>query len=312
MEAVLCTRYGPPEVLELREVDKPAPREDELLIRMSATAVTASDCIVRGFKLSRWSPLGFMMGLAVGFTAPRQPILGMIVSGEVESVGSKVTRLRPGDAVYGSTVYSATRIRFGAYADYVTLPEKSLITRKPANLSFEEAAAIPYGYGLAIAYLKKGAFETREKILVYGASGAIGTTAVQLAKASGAEVTGVCSTRNLAFVRDLGADHLIDYTTTDQPPAGARYDLVLDAVGEAKSSRLKENCRQALSDGGLYVSVDQGGPNNTLDELELMNELVEAGKLRPLIDRTYKLGEMVEAHRYVDQGHKRGNVVVTI
>jgi len=312
MKAVICTKYGPPEVLQLREVEEPTPKDDEVLVKIHATAVTASDCIIRGFKLPRWQPIGFMMGVVVGFTAPRKPILGMVLAGEVETVGQEVGRFKAGDQVYGSTVKSSSEIRFGAYAQYISLPEDSLIALKPPNLTYEEAAAIPYGFGLAISYLKKGDIQSRQKVLIYGASGAIGTTAVQLAKAYGAEVTGICSTRNLDFVRSLGADNVIDYTKEDAPPRGESYDLVLDAVGTSKSSKLKEECQKALTPNGKYISVDDGSPKNSIEELSFLNELVEAGQLKAVIDCSYPLEKIVEAHSYVDQGHKKGNVVITV
>jgi len=312
MKAIVCTKYGPPEVLQLQEVEKPTPKDNEVRVKVYATAVTASDCIVRGFKLPRWHPMGLMMGLVVGFTAPRKPILGMVLAGEVESVGQDVSRFKVGDHVYGSTVKSSTDIRFGAYAQYITLPEDSLIAIKPPNLTFGEAAAIPYGFGLAISYLKKGNIQSKQKVLIYGASGAIGTTAVQLANAFGAEVTGVCSRRNLDFVKSLGAGTVIDYTKEDTLPGGERYDLVLDAVGKSKSSKLKDQCQKALTPDGKYISVDDGSPKNSIEELSLLNELVESGKLKAVIDRSYPLEEIVEAHKYVDQGHKKGNVVITV
>lgn len=312
MKAIVCTKYGPPEVLQLQEVEKAAPKANEVLVKIYATAVTASDCIVRGFKLPRWHPIGLMMGLFVGFTAPRNPILGMVLAGEIESIGQDVSRFKVGDQVYGSTVHSATDIKFGAYAQYVALREASLISKKPPNISYEEAAAIPYGFGLANFYLNKGDIQAGQKVLIYGASGAIGTTAVQLAKAYGAEVTGVCSTRNLEFVKSLGAGAVIDYTKEESLPAGERYDLVLDAVGKSKSSKLKEACQQALTPDGKTISVDDGSPKNTIAELSFRDELVEAGKLKAVIDRSYPLEEMVAAHRYVDEGHKKGNVVITV
>ena len=312
MKAIVCTKYGPPDVLQLKEVEKPTPKDNEVLVKIQATAVTASDCIVRGFKLPRWHPLGFMMGVMIGFTAPRNPILGMIVAGEVESVGQDVSRFKVGDQVYGDTVKSSTDIRLGTYAQYIALPEDSMIVKKPSNITYEEAAAIPYGFGLANSYLKKGDLQSGQNVLIYGASGSIGTTAVQLAKAVGAEVTGVCSTRNVDFVKSLGAAEVLDYTKADAPPAGERYHLVLDAVGKSKSSKLKEACQKALTPDGKYISVDDGSPNYSLEEMVLLNELVEAGKLQAIIDRTYPLEEMVEAHRYVDQGHKKGNVVITV
>jgi len=312
MKAVICTKYGPPEVLQLQEVEKPTPKHDEVLVKIHATSVTTSDCIIRGFKLPRWTPIGFMMGLVVGFTAPRKPILGMELAGELETVGQDVGRFKVGDQVYGSTFGPAGEIRFGAYAQYVSLPEDSLIAIKPPNLTYEEAAAIPYGFGMAMSYLKKGDIQSRRKVLIYGASGAIGTSAVQLAKAYGAEVTGVCSARNLDLVRSLGASNVIDYTKQDAPPEGERYDLVLDAVGKSKSSKLKDQCRKALTPEGQYVSVDDGSPKYSTEDLSFRNELVEADKLKAIVDCSYPLEEIVEAHSYVDQGHKRGNVVITV
>jgi NADPH:quinone reductase-like Zn-dependent oxidoreductase len=312
MKAIVCTKYGPPEVLQIQEVEKPAPKDDEVCIKILATAVTASDCIVRGFKLSRWRPLGLMMGLVVGFTKPRQPILGMVLAGNVESAGKAVTRFTAGDQVYGSTLSPTNQIRFGAYAEYVCLPESCLITRKPPNISYNEAAAIPYGAGLALYCLKKGKIQRGQNVLIYGASGAIGTAAVQLAKSFGTDVTGVCSTTNLELVKSLGADAVIDYTTTDAPDSGARYDLILDAVGRSKSSTFKEQCQNALAPQGRYISIDGVSPKNSLDELDIFNELIAAGQMKAVIDRCYPLEQIVEAHRYVDRGHKKGNVVITV
>ena len=314
MKAVVCTKYGPPEVLLLREVDKPIPNVGEVCIKIFATAVTASDCIVRGFKFSRWHPMGILMGAVVGFRAPRKPILGMVMAGEVESVGPNARRFNVGDEVFGSTLSPGNNIsvRFGAYAQYVCLPEESLIERKPAMLTHEEAAAIPYGYGLATYFVKKGEVRPGQKVLIYGASGAIGTVAVQLARHYGAEVTAVCSSENFEMVQSLGADKVLDYRTVDSPPKGELYDFVLDAVGKNKDSKLKAACREALTPGGVYESVDNGSPSNDLEELELLNQLIEAGAIRAVVDRSYPLEEIVEAHKYVDMGHKKGNVVITV
>jgi len=312
MKAIICTRYGPPEVLQLREVAKPEPKSDEVLIRIHATAVTASDCIVRGFMLPWWQPMGFMMGLMVGFKAPRQPILGMILAGQVEEAGQSVRRFRKGDQVYGTTVRSGSQIRFGTYAEYICLPEDSVIAEKPADLSAEAAAALPYGGGLAIYFLRKGGVQSGQNVLVYGASGAIGTMAVQLAKAFGAQVTGVCSTNNMDLVTSLGADRVIDYTQEGSADQLERYDLVMDAVGKSKSSALKVRCQGALTPNGRFISVDDGRPVNDVNDLALFNELVAAGKVMAVIDRVYPLEQMAEAHRYVDMGHKRGNVVITV
>ena len=318
MKAVVCTGYGPPEVLQVREVEKPAPRDNEVLVRIHATAVTASDCIVRGFKLPLWHPIGFLMGLVVGFSKPRNPILGLVLAGEIEAVGGNVTRFAQGDQVY-----AFTGTRFGCYAEYVCLPETSgrvlppaigsVITLKPSTMTYEEAAAVPYGCMLASHYLRRGNIQRGQKALIYGASGAIGTTAVQLAKHHyGAEVTGVCGTGNLEFVKSLGADQVIDYTKEDSLSEDTQYDFVLDAVGKKKDSKLKQACRTALTPTGKYMSVDDGTPKPHLEDLVLLRELIEAGHFKAIIDRCYPLEEMVEAHRYVDAGHKKGNVVIQI
>ena len=311
MKAIVCSKYGPPEVLQLKEVEKPAPKKNEVCIKIFATTVTASDCIVRGFKLPAWHPMGLAMGLAIGFGRPRQPILGMMFAGEVDSVGKDVTTFKTGDQVFGST-FTASQIRFGAYAEYICLPETSLITLKPADVTYEEAAAIPYGGGLALFFLKKGNIQSGQKVLIYGASGAIGTSAVQLARYFGAKVTGVCSTTNLELVKSLGADAVIDYTKDDLANSGELYDLILDAVGKRKSSAFKIQCQKALTPNGKYISVDDGSPKTSIEDLNLLKGLVEAGKIKPVIDRRFPLEQMVEAHRYVDKGHKRGNVVITM
>lgn len=314
MKAIVCTKYGPPEVLQVQEVEKPSPKPNEVSIKIMATAVTASDCIVRSFDLPIWQPMGLMMGLAVGFTKPRSRILGMVIAGEVESVGKDVKRFKAGDRVYGYTVRPSLPMRFGAYAEYICLSENSVIAPMPSNLTYEEAAAIPYGGLIALHYLKKGNIQSGQKILIYGASGAIGTCAVQLAKHFGTEVAGVCSTTNLELVRSLGADKVIDYTQEDFTNQGERYDFILDAVGKKKSRQFasKSHCQKALSPHGKYLSVDDGAPKMQLEELLLLKELIEAGKLRPVIDRCYPLEQMVEAHRYVDTGHKKGNVIITV
>jgi len=253
------------------------------------------------------------MGLVVGFGKPRNPILGMVLAGEVESIGREVRRFRSGDPVFAFTVKSSIQMRFGTYAEYICLPEESMMAVKPANLPFEEAAAVPYGGLLALHFLKKGNIRRGQKVLIYGASGAIGTAAVQLAKHHfGAVVTGVCSTTNLALVKSLGANYVIDYTKENMTSSGEQYDFVLDAVGKRKSSNLKGQCKTALTPKGKYISVDDGNPAPRLEDLLILKELAEAGKLKPVIDRCYPLEQIVEAHRYVDTGHKRGNVVITV
>lgn len=307
MKAIICTKYGPPEALQLQEVEKPTPKKNEVCVKIFATAVTASDCIVRGFKIPIWHPIGLMMGLALGFTKPRNPIIGMVLAGEIESVGKGVKRFKRGDQVYGMT-----GLRFGTYAEYKCLSEKECLVKKPSNISYEEAAAVTYGGLLAGHFLKKGNIQSRQKVLAYGASGAIGTTAVQIAKHFGAEVTGVCSTTNLELVKSLGADTVIDYTKEDLISRGELYDFIFDAVGKNKSSKLKLQCKKVLTKNGKYISVDDGMPKSLTEYLVLLNELMEAGRFKAVIDRCYPLDKIVEAHRYVDKGHKKGNVVIIV
>ncbi len=309
MKAAICTQYGSPEVLQIRDVPKPTPTHYQVLVKIHATDVNASDCIVRGFKLSRWSPMGIMMGAIIGFRGPRNPILGMIFAGEIEAVGEGVKRYKPGDAVFGTTIKSG--MNFGTYAEYKCLSQDSIMALKPASVSYEEAAAVPYGAGMALYFLKKGGLQRGQKILIYGASGAIGTAAVQLARYHiGADVTGVCSTKNLDLVLSLGANRVIDYTQEDATTLGEHYDLIFDAVGHRKNSTFKEQCQQSLT--GRYISVDGGNPQHTLDDIRLFADLLERGKFKAIIDRCYPLDDIVEAHRYVDAGHKRGNVIITI
>ncbi len=307
MKAIACTRYGPPEVLEVREVEKPTPGKNQICVKSFATAVTASDCRVRAFRFPLWNPMILMFRLIIGITRPRRPIIGLVLAGEVESVGTNVTRFKPGDQVYGMTGAG-----FGAYAEYICLSEKACLVKKPSHMSFQEAAAVAYGGLLAGHCLDKADIRSRKKVLIYGASGAIGTAAVQLARHFGADVTGVCSTANLDLVKSLGAETVLDYTADDLTGRQERYDLVLDAVGEDKSSELKRQCRNALSETGQYLSVDDSLLKSRAEFLTLINTLMESGQFRAVIDRSYPLDQIVEAHRYVDKGHKKGNVVITI
>lgn len=306
MKAIICTNYGPPEVLRLMEVDKPVPKANEVLIKISSTSVTASDCIIRGFTLpaSMWLPAR----LALGIRRPRKPILGLVLAGEIEMAGDNVKHFKKGDKIYAHTF-----MRFGTYAEYACLPESSAIALMPANTTFEEAAAIPFGGTLALYYLKKGNIQRGQKVLVYGASGAVGTSAIQLAKYFGAEVSGVCSTVNLELVRSLGADLVIDYTKEDFTMHEKKYDLIFDAVGKKKSSHVQ--FKNALSRTGKFISVDDGNPGERAvckENLITLKELTEAGSIKPVIDKVYPMEQIVEAHRYVDKGHKKGNVIITI
>ena len=289
----------------MEELATPVPRKNEVRIRILATAVTSSDCYVRGLNLSPVYKL--MARLALGWNAPRQPVLGMVLSGEVDSVGPDASSFEVGERVFGFD-----QKRFGTYAQFVCWPEDGLLVTRPANLTDVEAAAIPYGGLLALAYLRRAGVGAGQRVLIYGASGAVGTSAVQLARHFGAEVTGVCSTANLDLVASLGATAVIDYTAEDFTDGAERYDLVLDTVGKRKSAAALRRCRQVLAPGGACVSVDDGRPNLRREDLELLVELATKGEIRPVIDRTYALDDIVEAHTYVDNGHKRGNVVVTM
>jgi len=305
MKAVVCTGYGPPEVLQIRTVPEPRPRKNEVCIRLVATSVTASDSIVRGLKLRGRYRL--FMRLAFGWRAPRKGIIGMIASGRIESVGRNVKSFKEGDAVFGMDGFRA-----GTYAEKVCWPETTQLALKPANLNFEEAAALPYGGLLASFFMRKLKVGAGRRVLVFGASGAIGTSAVQLAKHVGAEVTGVCSTGNLELVRSLGADAVIDYTKQDFTQSGERYDVIFDAVGKRKSARAMANSAASLVPGGVAMSVDDSFPRTKTADLLALKQLAESGELRPVIDRVYPLDDIAEAHRYVDLGHKKGNVIITV
>ncbi|NNE63004.1 MAG: NAD(P)-dependent alcohol dehydrogenase [Gammaproteobacteria bacterium] len=316
MKAVVCTSYGPPEVLQLVEVEKPIPKKDQVLIKVKATAVTASDCIIRSFKMPgavRFPQKQFMelmMRVFIGFTKPRNP-LGLVLSGEIVSVGTNIKRFNKGDQVYGWTGFA-----MGAYTEFVCMSEedsnRGCLAIKPSNMSYQEAAALSYGAVLASHFLNSDNTFNGRMLLIYGASGAIGTIAVQLAKCHGAQVTAVCSSENIELVRSLGADRVIDYTKKDSAKLLEIYDLVLDAVGKNKTSELKVQCEKALTADGRYVSVDDSNVPLRSEYLDQVREFVEAGDLQVIIDRCYTLEEIVEAHTYVDQGHKKGNVVITL
>jgi NADPH:quinone reductase-like Zn-dependent oxidoreductase len=311
MKAVVCEKYGPPEVLKLKEVKKLVPNDNEVCIKNFATAVTGSDVLIRGVDMPLI--LSLIFRLMIGFTKPRKPILGLVFAGEIESMGKNVKRFKIGDQVYGFTGFS-----FGAYAEYICISEKEskrgCLAIKASSMSYEDAAAVAYGGVLAPYFLKKGNIQSSQKVLIYGASGAIGTTAVQLTKNLGAEVTGVCSTKNIELVKSLGADNVIDYTKEDFERRGEQYDFILDAVpnGKIDRKRLKTRCKKALTTNGIYASIDDGSPKLKSEYLVQLNELIEAGHFKVVIDKTYPLEKIVEAHRYVDSGHKRGNVVITV
>jgi alcohol dehydrogenase len=305
MKAAILTGWGPPEVLHVTQVERPTPRKGEVRIRIVATAVTASDCMARGLKFPRRYRV--LARLLLGYSAPRRPIFGMVLAGEIESVGRNVTTFQPGDQVFGLSQWKA-----GCYAEYVCWSAGGMLALRPANLNYEEAAALPYGGMLALHLLRRAPIQPGQRVLVYGASGAIGTATVQLAKHLGARVTGVCSTKNLALVESLGADLVVDYTREDFTSRDERYDFILDAVGKRKSAKAMLCAGNALAPGGKSISIDDKGTWLRASDLLLLKRLAESGELKPVIDRSYPLEEIVEAHRYVDAGHKRGNVIVTV
>ncbi|MEW5849248.1 MAG: NAD(P)-dependent alcohol dehydrogenase [Myxococcota bacterium] len=322
MKAIVYERYGAPDVLELKEVAKPAPRDNEVLIRVRATTVTAGDWRARSLQLpAGFGPLG---RLVFGFTRPRQPVLGTELAGEVEAVGRDVRAFRVGDHVFA---YAGAGM--GCHAEYKCMPEDAAVARKPANLTWEEAAAMSFGGTTALSFFRRARLQRGERVLIVGASGGVGTAAVQLARHFGAEVTGVCSTANVELVRSLGANRVMDYTKEDFLANGGTYDVIVDTTGTAPFSR----SQHALGDGGRLLLVLAGlgellqapwvsltsnkkviaGPAaGSAEELRFLAALAEAGEFKPVIDRRYPFEQMADAHRHVDTGHKRGNVIVTL
>jgi NADPH:quinone reductase-like Zn-dependent oxidoreductase len=302
MKAIVATQYGGPEVLQLKEIEKPTPKDNEILIKVHATTVTAADFRMRSFTVPAavWIPAR----LALGITKPRQPIFGSELAGVVEAVGKNVTRFKVGDQVFASTLTE----NFGGYAEYKCLPEKAMMAIKPGNISFEEAAALPIGATTALRMLRKGNIQRGQKVLIYGASGSVGTYAVQLAKYFGADVTGVCSMSNIEMVKSLGADHVIDYTKDDFSSIEERYDVIFDTLAKFPQSQYSK----VLKPNGTYVSMAKLSTKESMDNLIFIKELVEKGEIKAFIDRCYRLEDMVEAHRYVDAGHKKGNVVIAV
>ena len=330
MKAIVYTEYGSPDVLHLKEVEKPAPKDNEILLRIHATTVNFGDMLARNFNAV--SPRQFNMPvlfwlparLAFGLRKPRKHILGSEFAGEIEAVGAAVTRFKKGDQVFGYVGEG-----MGAYAEYRCMPEDGCVAIKPANLSYAEAAVIPYGSIMALSLLRKAKIQPGQKVLINGASGGIGSAAVQLARYFGAEVTGVCGTPRLEFVKTLGADHVIDYTKEDFTQSGETYNLIFDILGKSSFSRCKKSLKSKgiqlfasfkmkqlfqmlwtslIGDKKVICAIAPG----SLADLISVKELVEAGKITAIIDRCYPLEQAAEAHRYVEQGHKQGRVVITV
>jgi NADPH:quinone reductase-like Zn-dependent oxidoreductase len=321
VKAMVCTAYGSADVLQLQEVEKPTPEHNQVLIKVLATTVNIGDCRVRSFD----APLPFWIPyrITTGLMRPKNPILGAVVAGEVEAVGEDVKRFRKGDQVYGMDIDGR-----GAHAEYMCRSEEGALAQKPANMTYEEAAAVPHGTLTALTFLReKGKVQSGQRVLINGASGAVGTAAVQLAKHFGAEVTGVCGTTNLEMVKSLGADRVVDYTREDFE-SGETYDIIFDAVGKSSFSR----CKNSLEPKGIYLATDPTlgvvlsmlwtligskkaiwalGPERAQD-LEYLTELIEAGEIKAVIDRRYPLEQTAEAHRYVEKGHTKGNVVIAV
>ncbi|MBH0228868.1 NAD(P)-dependent alcohol dehydrogenase [Halobacillus yeomjeoni] len=321
MRGIICEKYGAPEVLELVEMDKPELKEDELLIKVQAITVSSGDSrIRRGTKQSL--PLWPVSKMVIGLRKPRKKILGMDFSGVIEAVGKEVTKFKAGDEVYGFCGK-------GTYREYITVKESGSVAHRPESINFEEAAAVPFGAMSALDFLRKGAISEGKKILVYGASGSVGTYAIQLAKYYGAEVTGVCSSVNVELVKSLGADAVIDYKEEDFTNNGKTYDIIFDTLGKTSFKQ----CRHSLKEHGNYVvavfdfpeilqmfwtskvgdkKVIGGIAGEKKEDLEFLRGLIEEGKIKAVIDRKYPLEQIREAHLYVDQGHKKGNVVITM
>jgi NADPH:quinone reductase-like Zn-dependent oxidoreductase len=307
MKAVVYEKYGPPEVLHIKDVEKPIPKDNEVLIKNYATTVHIGDTRMRGFRVPKlhWLPMRMFLGI----TKPKRKILGMEVSGIIESVGKDVKEFKKGDEVFSLTGFGG-----GGYAEYLSVRAldgnevKGMVVHKPLNLTFEQAAAVPAGALTALLHMQKVNIQKGKKILIYGASGSVGTYAVQIAKYYGGEVTGVCSTSNLELVKSIGADKVIDYTKEDFTKSGEVYDIVFDAVYKISKSQ----CKNILKENGIFDSSHAKIPQPKEKDLIFLKELIEKNKLKPVIDKTYTIDQIVEAHRYVDKGHKKGHVIIKI
>ena len=317
MKAIEVTKYGAPEFLQMTEVEKPSPKENEVLIKIHASAVSSGDA-----RMRRADP--FIIRFIFGFKRPRKPVLGVVVAGEIEAIGKEVTNYKIGDQVFGSS-----GMKFGAHAEYVSVPEDAVLALKPVNMTFEEAASIPFGATASMHFLRIANIQPGQKVLIYGASGALGTMAVQLAKNYGAELTAVCSTANVELMKSLGADHVIDYTREDFTQNGEKYDVVFDTIGKVPLKQalnsLNEKGYLLLASAGigtmiggsvrsLFISkrIVSGVIKETVKDMNFFKQLIEKGSLKAVVDRVYPLEQIAEAHAYVDKGHKKGNVIIAI
>ena len=327
MKAIVYTKYGPPEVLQLKDVEKPTPADNEILIKIHAASVTMGDCEMRALKFS--GALKFLMRLGLGFRGPKKKysIPGQELAGEIEAVGSEVTLFKKGDQVFASTGF-----HFGGYAEYVCLPEDGEVVLKPTNMTYEEAAVVPIGGLEALYYIRKANIQKGKSILISGASGSIGTFAIQIAKYFGAEITGVGNPMSLELMKSIGADKVIDYTKEDFTQSGETYDYIFDVIGKSSVS----SCLSLLNEGGTLllansnislinrdkkaakksdkklISRNMSPSKERVEQLNVLKELIEAGKIKSVIDRRYPLDQIVEAHTYVEKGEKTGNVVITL
>lgn len=317
MKAIELTKYGAPEFLQMNEVEKPSPKDNEILIKIHASSVSSGDA-----RMRRADP--FIIRLIFGFKRPRKPILGVVVAGEIEAIGESVSNYKIGDQVFGSS-----GMNFGAHAEYVSVPKGAVLALKPGNMSYEEAAAIPFGATASMHFLRIANIRKGQKVLIYGASGALGTMAVQLAKNYGAEITAVCSTANVELMKSLGADHVIDYTQEDFTRNGKKYDVVFDTIGKSSLRKalksLSDNGHLLLASAGIGTMIGgsirsmfikkkivSGVIKETVKDMNFFKQLIEKGSLKAVIDRTYPLEQIVEAHAYVDKGHKKGNVIIAM